>query len=44
MHDGGDVLMEAAKCCVYFKVMGGKKYMLPDLAANVFFGIFVLNW
>ena len=44
MHDLGDTLMETAKCFVYFKRRGGKDYKFPDMCANVFFGLFVLNW
>lgn len=44
MHDGGDALMETAKCCVYFKIRNNKSHVMPELLANIIFGLFVLSW
>ncbi len=42
-HDIGDVLLELAKCFNYFQVQGGKPKWLPEMAANITFGIFTIQ-
>ena len=44
LQDIGDLLLEAGKTLVYFKVMNGKKYNSMDNLANSVFAMFVCCW
>lgn len=44
IHDFADILLELAKCFIYFKTMNGVYYKLPEVLANITFAVFVLEW
>ena len=43
VQDIGDIALELAKTMFYFKVKDGKDQWLPEVLANVLFGIFTLQ-
>jgi ceramide synthetase len=44
IHDIADILLELAKCFIYFKVMNGVPNKVADMLANITFVLFVLQW
>ena len=44
IQDIGDVLLELSKAFVYFKVRDGEDCFWTDVAANVTFTIFTIQW